>query len=159
MNSPGFIKIKRSWAFFLFLGLLVLIIVNQSEIFLLKKSQVNYISTFHRPIMVPNTFAIDTLYSKTHKEIRIFGPKGKGVIYIGHDFSSMPGFMDYMNKNAKGNKETKCGIDIIKFTELKTAPTMGNTILQNNEEYILFAGVEEKYVKQAIDSLCISYQN
>jgi hypothetical protein len=157
VDNLGVIKIKRTWAYILFFVLLALIIVSQLNIYILKKSRINYIITFRRPIKLPNTFALDTLYSNTHKEIRIRGPVGKGEILIGSDFSSIQEYLDYMNKNAKIFKETKCGINITKFTELKTAP-MDSTILQNNEEYIVFAGVEERHIKQAVDSLCISYQ-
>lgn len=156
LNITFFDK-KRTGVFLLILGLLVLVVVSQLNIHFLKKSHVNYIITFQRPIKVPHTFALDTFYSNTHKQIRIRGPVGKGEILIGSDFSSIQEFMEHMNKNAKIFKEVRCGIEITRFTDLKAAPA-DNVLLQNKDEYLLFFGVEDKFVKQAIDSLCISYQ-
>lgn len=154
MSKPLF-KNERFWFLFFIITLVIFLIIDEVFLNLYKKNQVMYIGAFHRLIVLPNTFALDSIYTATHPGIRLYGPK-KEDIFINYDVSSIPQFIERMNKDATVLNETKCGIEIHRFMKIK--PTNKNmTMLEDDKEYMLLSLVDEEMVEKVIGHLCDKY--
>jgi len=153
--SKALFKNERFRFLFFIVILVVVLIIDQVFIQLYKKHQVMYIAAFHRLIVIPNTFALDSTYTANHPGVSLFGSK-KGDINIGYNVSSIPQFIERMNKDSTIINETKCGVEIHKFMNIKQ--TNQNTImLEDDKEYLLFSQVDEKVMEQVIRHLCDKY--
>jgi hypothetical protein len=148
----GLFKSSRFRFLFLIVMLVIGLIIDEVSIHLFKNHQVIYIAVFHRLITLPNTFALDTSYTATHPGISYYGSKNENI-NIGYDVSKIPEFIERTKKVSTVLNESRCGIEIHRFMNVKQS-NQNMTMFEDDKEYMLMSLVDEKVVEKVIGELC-----